>query len=698
MNVTSMDLILFKDETLKTLREMEKQIYDKIILKYSETETRIDDFNSKLTKFQEMNKRMYDSVLNQQANFDSIKNLNDFKSKTESKLVSLDVKINKFVSELTTIKSKYDKMIIDNLTVPGLIGASCKFGSISEYINDNTKSIDQLRKEKELLKKQIYGLQSKNDVFGRDLGASINKCISDCKLYTDKKINEIRNYLKEKFDLVNDNINDTKKELKEGILKKNEELNSEIRVEIKNTKVEITNIIEDKNQQSQKIYSDNLNNQKQDFKKQIIEIKNNFKELQLNMEKRIVEAYKLGKNKLNGININNNLLLETNNSLNDTNRNPFDETENINFNDDNNNNYLNNDLFVNNYNNIMSDFNSRNSFFKENNSKSVTNELPNLKLGGKDIILRNADNLDNFVKQKKDSKFDLNILNQINAKNNNNKGNNIFMSEESKKTISKLKNGDLLNIKEIIPRNKVIFDIKNKDSINEENNSSNDTKNNNNLNINKSNNLIEKTKNFNLTKLKSPKAKYFINSVDNGQNTIFNNKKIFSENFKLFNSIEQNKGNENNVNNENIFKNINILKNKNIAIKLIKNKLQKNKNINLDYLKQQSKTLNLYKEFYDKKIKEQKEKNKIKEKINIPKKVSPAFGRTAYVDFNKGIRNIKLDNYNGNMNININNIQNKCVNEFNDFNTINGTLNHLYFSQKKQKTKNKIDDNFNLSI
>ena len=103
MNILNIknDIILFKDETLKSLRNIENQLLDKIKLKVIEINSKIADFDSKLDKFQEINKRMYESILKQQINLENIKNLYEFKSKIEARMVSIDVKLSNYISDLS---------------------------------------------------------------------------------------------------------------------------------------------------------------------------------------------------------------------------------------------------------------------------------------------------------------------------------------------------------------------------------------------------------------------------------------------------------------------------------------------------------------------------------------------------------------------------------------------------------------------
>jgi hypothetical protein len=274
MNISSIknDLILFKDETLKTIREMEKQLFEKIQIKNNETESKIDNFNLKILKFQEMNKRMYQSIIEQQVNLDKLKHLNEFKTKTDTKFVSLDIKMTNIFSELVSIKSKYDKIMVESLQVPGIIGVSCKYSSISEYIIDNLHILDVYNREKDNIKKKINELELSDKKIMKDFTISINDSISECKLYTDKKINEIKNYFKERYENLDDILTNTKNRFEENVIK-NEKINETIKNDIINTKNEITNLIMVKHEESEKKNDEMKKIQSEQIKKQITDIK-----------------------------------------------------------------------------------------------------------------------------------------------------------------------------------------------------------------------------------------------------------------------------------------------------------------------------------------------------------------------------------------------------------------------------------------
>ena len=150
-------------------------------------------------------------------------------------------------------------------------------------------------------------------------------------------------------------------------------------------------------------------------------------------------------------------------------------------------------------------------------------------------------------------------------------------------------------------------------------------------------------------KEKKEKKKYVIHLINsdnlkNAKTNINNNINIHNlndsdeNNLYEFNIKEEKKDNDNN----------------NIAIKLMKNKKQMVDEFNLNYIKQCSPTLNLYKNYYNKKMVENKEKERLKEKLKTPQKILPAFGRTAYTEFIKPNNKINLKRHNANANIVIN--------------------------------------------
>ena len=93
----------------------------------------------------------------------------------------------------------------------------------------------------------------------------------------------------------------------------------------------------------------------------------------------------------------------------------------------------------------------------------------------------------------------------------------------------------------------------------------------------------------------------------------------------------------------------------------------------------------------------EKEKEKLIEKIKVPKKISPAFGRTAYTELVKPNNNINLKNYNAKVNIIIdNNNMKNIIQERKYFYTLNNeNIKRRSYTKDKNKKKQKKEE-FNI--
>ncbi len=128
------ELIYFKEEVYQSLKEFEKKIQEKT--------------NFSLNNFEEIIKKEEKNI----ENFENKINLFINKTEIEEKKIEIKEEINKkiesFKEEIALINIqisalrkdinnscyKYDKIIIDNLIIKGLIGDGCKFKNLKEYL------------------------------------------------------------------------------------------------------------------------------------------------------------------------------------------------------------------------------------------------------------------------------------------------------------------------------------------------------------------------------------------------------------------------------------------------------------------------------------------------------------------------------------------------------------------------------------
>ncbi len=348
------ELIFFKEDIYEHLKELEQKIQEK-------TNLSLLNFNNRILKGED-NIKLFENLLTQYINKNDFEEKkleikNEFNKKIETyidEISSIHIQISALQTELIDTCYKYDKIILDNLKINGLIGEGCKFRNLKEYIMQQREEIIKIEKinqtilfELKLFKNKIENIIKEFSIKLETLKGSIREYINTQFANYDqqqqKMINEINDKIAKNFihtkeikneinnvkNLVND-VKEIKKEIddiKIDIIKQIENaidntkkmdltvLNefNEIRKDFKTIKINISaigDLITQNNTNNNKDNDNNNNNEKNNNTKNEIlrnEIINNFNNTIINLMKDLKsEKMKfVSKKSIKNININN---------------------------------------------------------------------------------------------------------------------------------------------------------------------------------------------------------------------------------------------------------------------------------------------------------------------------------------------------------------------------------------------------------
>ena len=283
------DFVYFRNEILKDMKQIETKINEKVINLYSsfkkistENDEKINLIDLKLKALQNNDPIILENKIN--SKFEKTK------TKFEEKFDDMGVKINLLQKDLSNACFKYDKIVIDNLKVTGLVGEACPYSSLKYYIefihkkiNELTLSRDKLNNELKLVNNRINDIviqvksdleQQKyiiGDMTSSRLTDANNKFLERDKLY-EERINSLR---LENYNFSND------------LIKKTEELNIQWD-KLEHIKDEIYEKFNDEKKTFRKYcdyLSNSFNSQKKDFnliKSRFTDMSNVFKVISTN--------------------------------------------------------------------------------------------------------------------------------------------------------------------------------------------------------------------------------------------------------------------------------------------------------------------------------------------------------------------------------------------------------------------------------
>ena len=211
-NISLTQLNKFKEDMLKQLKDIENKMY-------------LDTIDLKKEMFSKVN--MFEKTLNEQGIHIASLNEKHIQSQVQyDKLVELDKSYRKLNEESMTqslrIKNldksvqdnfyKYDRLYLDNLCIPGLIGDYCKFKNFKDFIESNQNQLQSLLnfKNKHTLDLKNYKEKLEN-IIGQ-FTLQVSQIDRNNKDYTNLKLENIEKIIKQDRDDVDKRVNDNRLE------------------------------------------------------------------------------------------------------------------------------------------------------------------------------------------------------------------------------------------------------------------------------------------------------------------------------------------------------------------------------------------------------------------------------------------------------------------------------------------------------
>ena len=267
--------------------KIKEEILKEIEGKLEEYQNKNNTIIAESNKIIEENKRIFECFLQQKYQLDKLESLEKVVNKCNDTLVSHEIRISNNKNELGVIKTKYDKIVLDNLYVQGFIGPSCQYKNLASYIKNSVSEFSKMKIENELIRRESKDFKIKLDTASKNVTNLVDGGVLRCNNYTDNRINDFHIVLENKvkeigeknMDLRMKNIQfqskleqqlkDLKNEYEEKMLKQKEEISQMLNNKIEHLNMNILSL--DKNPKF--IEMDEIKAKSNQLEKDIKEIK-----------------------------------------------------------------------------------------------------------------------------------------------------------------------------------------------------------------------------------------------------------------------------------------------------------------------------------------------------------------------------------------------------------------------------------------
>ena len=546
------EIMQFKDEMLKNIRELERKIMTKVNKNQEDLSSDLNNITASLNSLKTNNNAIIDSITETKLNFDKISHIESDLIKFHTTLNGQEKKINETMLDISFMKEQYEKSFSDALIVPGIIGKNCKYNNFNDYIVNINQEISRLKTEKEYSKKESRELKQKLEQGMKSMSNLVDSFVGRAKIYTDgtkKGIIELMDTRISEFDSKNMELFSKFYKMDSDFNQKFEKFDENLNNLNLNTNEEIKRVEERLTK---------LNNNLEEIYKYINETKEELKYFKNNEEKYMNELEQI-KNNFNNI-------IKTENNNNNENCNTI--TSDINYskeitsviNQAKNIKEINNITTKPNFNEILlnnNNINNNKSCQTNNNESKLNQKDPNL------VSKRSRNITNNPYNDKQIIEFSNNNINNAISSFNNNFQKNLKVAN------SELANTFLLNNK------KISLDDLKEEEINNLNTDKNSDFANKTIKSIKSSKKLSENKEKN-SYIKNDEIAFFLNKKIKKDNLINSKIKLKKEKFplikeKIFNNII--------FSNEGFFNAKNYIKNNNLnLLQKSKKKISPNKN------------------------------------------------------------------------------------------------------------------------
>ena len=305
------DLVQFQEEILKSTRDIKASLMKNLDEKLNEIKSKYDYFEEYLKHITESNKSLANTVTSFQFNFDRLKEIENFKNKVDSMLITHEIRINNNNDEVSSMRIRFERALMDNLLVPGYIGPSSTYKNIGDYILHNISDISKIKNENDVMKNMLKDIKTKSDSSLKNMLNLTEALVKRCNDYTNAQIKEMKNLIYDKYKIIEEKAG----EMKEIIDKYEEEEKNNLST-LDSFKLDIMTLLDVKNSdlkrsQNELLYSEiNKNNTFiENLTKNILEdklklVENNIKNLENEISK--LKLFNRNNNTSTSINKNNN--------------------------------------------------------------------------------------------------------------------------------------------------------------------------------------------------------------------------------------------------------------------------------------------------------------------------------------------------------------------------------------------------------
>ena len=198
--VAKADMMFFQNEVLSDLKNIEAIVNTKISKLSENTSAIIKGYNQKFEEFSNKIKDLLELITVTKIGHEKVEELYRNKDKIKDQITENTARIFQNKKLIDGALYKYDRAIMDNLEVPGLIGLGCKYNTIKQFLEFANGELITFKIFKNQQIQDLKVLKDKFDKFHTKIEISNKDVIQRCEVIYNNKIDLFKQEMEKKIE------------------------------------------------------------------------------------------------------------------------------------------------------------------------------------------------------------------------------------------------------------------------------------------------------------------------------------------------------------------------------------------------------------------------------------------------------------------------------------------------------------------
>ena len=206
------DLTYFKEDILKSIKVIENKLTQKISTHTTEMNDTLTAYNKNFEHVYQKIKDLAELITTDNTTLDKVAALLTFKASTIENLTAIDVKQSRIDVDLQNAMFKYDKIILEHILYPSVIGSNCRFRTMHDFVDYCLNHISHFNSFKDKQTLDLKSYKTKLETVIKSFQSQIESITKTYSQLTDKKVNESELRMKSLLKVYDDRLEDIRVE------------------------------------------------------------------------------------------------------------------------------------------------------------------------------------------------------------------------------------------------------------------------------------------------------------------------------------------------------------------------------------------------------------------------------------------------------------------------------------------------------